>query len=56
MKRYIVTSFDGWYWNWWIINEDELADYADGSFDDDKYQFYKLGKKLTEGAKKASFS
>ncbi len=51
--KYIVTRFDGYYFNYWIIEEGRLDEYNDGSFDDDKdypenkkYKFYELGAQL----------
>lgn len=52
MKRYIAVRFDGWYWSYHIINEPQLNDYNDGSFDNTynqdgyKWDFYELGQKL----------
>lgn len=52
--RYIVTRFDGWNYNFWIIGQAELNNYNDGSFENThlqdkyKYHFYELGNELTE--------
>lgn len=48
MKLYIVTYFDGWYDHTWIINEGELKEYNDGSFDNGDYRFFEVKKELTK--------
>lgn len=49
MKTYIVTYFDGWYDHTFIIPENEVKDYNDGSFTntDKKYRVFEVLKEMS---------
>lgn len=48
LKTYIVTSFDGWNWNYWLIPENELPLYNDGSFEHREYKYYEIARELSK--------